>query len=379
MGAKKAKPTAKPAAKPAAKPVTKPVVKPVVKKSQGKPIILQDTYLEQVKLWADKHYPLLVGITAAILFTMISTWGIRTYDAHKENTARAAYAVVALKLPAEGTATPDDWQKLVPELQKIISDHKGTQPALMARMELARAYLETKRYDEAVKTAIEAMKYLPPGHSLRPLLQYQLACTYEAAGNREQAAKEWAQLKESGTAGLQREAEWNLGRNFAAKNDFAKAAESYQKASETPGSYPSPTMLDQELARARQAAGIAEKPTAGAGEKPQTGPGDKSVAEKPAPASAEKPAAATGEKPAAGTVEKPQAGSGDKPAAGKPAPGSAEKPAAATGEKPAAGAVEKPQAGPGDKPAAGKPAPGSAAKPPAGTGKKPAAGAAEKK
>lgn len=290
MGAKKVKPLVKPGVKPG----VRPALKPVAGKSVGKPIVLQDTYLEQAKLWAEKHYPLLVGIVAAILFTMISTWGIKTYNEHTENVAKAAYAAVVSKLPSEGEGKPEDWQKLIPELQKIISDHKGTQSALMARMELARAYFETKRYDEAVKAGLEAMKYLQPGHSLRPLLQYQLAYTYEAAGNREQAAKEWTQLKESGVPGLQREADWNLGKNFAAKKEYAKAVENFQKANETPGSYPSPTLLDQELSRARQAAGIAEKP-AGLEEK---------AARKPAPGSSDKPLAGTGEKPTPAAPEK---------------------------------------------------------------------------
>jgi len=144
-----------------------------------------------VKIWAEKNYSRLVIVGAAILFASISAWGMSTYQAYNENSARAAYAPLASKLAAEVKMAPEEWQKLLPELQKFISAHRGTQSALVAKIELAKAYFETKRYDEAIKTAAEALNAVPPGHGLKPLIQYQLAFAYEAAGKPDQAVKEW--------------------------------------------------------------------------------------------------------------------------------------------------------------------------------------------
>ncbi|MFZ2448603.1 MAG: tetratricopeptide repeat protein [Syntrophobacteraceae bacterium] len=238
MGAKKIKPSKKVAAK----------IAPA-----------QDTYVEQVKIWAEKNYSRIVIVGAAILFAVISAWGMNAYQTYSENSARSAYAPLASKLAAEGTMAPEEWQKLIPDLQKFISAQKGTQTALLAKVELAKAYFETKRYDDAIKTASEALKAIPPGHGLKPLIQYQLAYAYEAAGKPDQAVKEWTDLKGAGLAGLDREAQWNIGRIYAAGKDYARAAEMYAKAVDAPGSYPASALLEQELERTRQAAGIGEK------------------------------------------------------------------------------------------------------------------------
>jgi len=233
-------------------------IKPV-KKAPAKLAPAQSAYAEKFSRLAEKNSSLIIGIGAAVLFAIISIWGLRAYDAHQENKARSAYPKIASKLPAEGKATRDDWQKAIPDLQKFVSEHGGTQAALLARIDLAKAFFETGNHEESIKTCLEAMKAVPQGHALRSLVQYQLVHAYQAAGKTEEAAGIWAQLKESENTAFRREAEWNIGRTHAAKKDFAKAAEAYQKAAETPGNYPAPAVLDQDLSRAKQEAGIVEK------------------------------------------------------------------------------------------------------------------------
>ena len=153
------------------------------------------------------------------------------------------------RLPAEGKGTVADWERVTPDLQKFISEHKGTAPALNARVELAKAFFETKRYEDAIKTGKEALELAPPGHGLRPLILYQLAYAYEAAGNYDEAANQWNSIKQLGMPDLEREADWNLGRIFEGKKDFSKAVEMYQLASRAPGDYPSAALLDQQMTR----------------------------------------------------------------------------------------------------------------------------------
>jgi predicted negative regulator of RcsB-dependent stress response len=194
------------------------------------------------------------------LFVLLATWGIGTYEGSKQARAQADYAVLASKFPTDGKGTQADWEKLVPDLQKFVSDHKGTRAALNAQIELAKAFFETKRYDDSIKTASEAMKSVPSGKGLKPLLYYQLAYAYEASGNLDQASGEWTNLKNSGLMGIEREADWNLGRIYAAKKDYPKAVEMYQKASQVMGDYPPPALLDQELAHAKSESGTQTQP-----------------------------------------------------------------------------------------------------------------------
>ena len=223
-------------------------IKPV-KKLQKKPVVALDTAFDKAKKWADKNYATVIGVGAAILFTCVSIWGFSAHDHSKQARAQSDYGMLVPRLPAEGKGTVADWEKLIPDLQKFISEHKGTPPALNARIELAKAFFETKRYEDAIKTGKEALELAPPGHGLRPLILYQLAYAYESAGKSDEAATQWASLKQLGMPDLEREADWNLGRIFEGKKDFTKAVEMYQLASQAPGDYPSAALIDQQITR----------------------------------------------------------------------------------------------------------------------------------
>ncbi len=127
----------------------------------------------------------------------------------------------------------------------------GTAPALNARIELAKAFFETKRYGDAIKTGKEALSLAPAGSGLRPLILYQLGYAYESAGKPDEAANEWTSLKQLGMEELEREADWNLGRISEGKKEFARAAEMYQLASQAPGDYPPAALIDQQIARVK--------------------------------------------------------------------------------------------------------------------------------
>ncbi len=218
-----------------------------VKSLQKKSVAAPDTAFDKAKKWANKNYATVIGAGAAILFTCISLWGFNAHDHSKQARAQSDYGMLVPGFPAEGKGTVADWEKLIPDLQKFISEHKDTTPALNARIELAKAYFEAKRYEDAIKTGKEALELAPPGHGLRPLILYQLAYAYEAAGKSDEAASQWTSLKQLGMPDLEREADWNLGRIFEGKKDFTKAVEMYQLASRAPGDYPSAALIDQQI------------------------------------------------------------------------------------------------------------------------------------
>ncbi|MGO9022104.1 MAG: tetratricopeptide repeat protein [Syntrophobacteraceae bacterium] len=222
-----------------------------VKKLQKKSVLEPETAFGKAKKWADKNYAVVFGACAAILLTIISVWGFSAYDRSKQVRAQSDYGTLVSRLPAEGTGSQADWEKLIPDLQRFISEHGGTAPALDARVELAKAFLETKRYGDAIKTGKEALELAPSGHGLRPLILYQLGYAYESAGKPDEAASEWTSLKELGMPDMEREADWNLGRILEGKRELAKAAEMYQLASHAPGDYPPAALIDRQIARAK--------------------------------------------------------------------------------------------------------------------------------
>lgn len=234
MGAKRAKAT-----------------KPLAKKS----IVPQDTLYERVRDWVDKNYTAVIGAGAAFIVIILASWGFGAYENSRQVRMETEYGMLAAKFPAEGKGSPADWEKIIPDLQKFITEHKSSNLALNARIELAKAYYETKRYDDAVKTGSEALNAVPAGHGLKPLVEYQLAYAYQASGKTDQAAQEWTNLKNLGLPEFEREAAWNLGRIYAAKKDTAKALEMFELAAKAPGEYPPHALLNQELAKAKTEAG----------------------------------------------------------------------------------------------------------------------------
>jgi len=227
-------------------------------KKPSKTIVIQDTLTDRAKAWAEKNSLVIILVAAAILLPIIYSLGMSAYTARNEAKARTDYSAIAPKLPSGEKNTPEEWQKVMPDLEKFVSEHKGTQMAVIAQAGLAKAYYETRRYDDAIKTALDALKAAQPGPGLKPLIQYQLAYAYEAAGKRDDALREWTGLK-SDAPGMEREADWRIAEIYAAGKDYSKAAEMYSKAIEAPGSYPPQPLLEQELSRAREQAGTGAK------------------------------------------------------------------------------------------------------------------------
>lgn len=222
-------------------------IKPI--KKVQKPTLPQETGFEKVRMWADKNYALVISAGAVILFTIILVWGYSAHDRSKETSARSDYGLLVSRLPAEAKGNSADWEKLIPDLEKFISEHKDTAPALDAKIELSKAFFETKRYAEAAKTGEEALRLAPTG--LKPLVMYQLGYAYEADGKADEAARVWTNLKQLGVTEFEREANFNLAKILESKKELDKAAEMYQLASEAPGDYPSASLIDQGMARVK--------------------------------------------------------------------------------------------------------------------------------
>jgi len=225
-------------------------IKPV-RKMQKKPVLPPDTAFEKIKKWVDKNYAAAIGAGAAILFIIIAVWGYSAHDRSMQASAKSEYGLLVSGFPAEGKGTSADWENLIPELQKFIARHNDTAPALDARMELAKAFFQVKRYGDAIKTGEETLKLAPAGHSLRPLIMYQLGYAYQADGKPDEAVQIWTGLKKLALPELEREADWNLGRIFEGQKDLTRAAEMYQLASKSPGEYPSAALIDQQLAKVK--------------------------------------------------------------------------------------------------------------------------------
>ena len=138
-------------------------------------------------------------------------------------------------------------EKVLPELEKYVAEHKGTKSALNARLDLARAYFEMKRYEDALKWSKGVLDEVSPDSELKPLAAYQVAQTFHALGKTEEALEQWKALKSMGMPGLDREISWYMAKLYAGKGDLSKSIEQYESALKDSGMYPPTAQLQDEL------------------------------------------------------------------------------------------------------------------------------------
>lgn len=225
------------------------------RKPEGK-LAIDLSRSEQLREWAEQHASKLVGAGVALLVLIAVTWGISYYRETVKRNQMAEYAQLMSRWPGQdeqkaGTSPPpvntQELEKLIPELQQFANENRGSQIGAKAQVDLARAYFETGKYEEAVKHALEALDSLPGDLDLRVLARYQLALTYAAMGKTEEAAAAWNALRGEGLKGITREALWQLGMLHARAGDFTRAVECYEEALKIEGTYPATQLLQSEL------------------------------------------------------------------------------------------------------------------------------------
>lgn len=195
----------------------------------------------------EKPYWIIASMGAVLLVFGI-IWGVNSYSQVKEKRARADYAQAIETWPASDLSNFREWDKLVVQLEDHTRKHHGTRSALNAQLDLAQAYFWMKRYDDCLKAADRLLKETEPGDSLRPLVQYQLALTYEEADRIDESIAQWEALAKEEIEGLDREIGWHLARLYSDKKEYSKAVEQYERALKATGGYPATPMIEEELA-----------------------------------------------------------------------------------------------------------------------------------
>jgi predicted negative regulator of RcsB-dependent stress response len=238
------------------------------RKPESKPVTVL-TRSEQLKRWAEQHASKLVGASVALLVLFAVVFGISYYRESMERSRQAEYAQLISRWPGydvknSGNPTEplnvQELEKLIPELQGFIKENRGSKVAAKAQLDLARAYFETGKYEEAVTLALNALELLPGDRDIRALVRYQLALTYAAMGKKDEAAAAWNALREEGIKGMSREALWQLGMLEAGAGNYSRAVERYEEALKTEGSYPTAQLLQSELMSLKAKIGLSAAP-----------------------------------------------------------------------------------------------------------------------
>lgn len=219
------------------------------------------------KIWIEENTNRIVAGLVIVGFAALLFWGFRYYREVREERARTDYAKIFVKWPAQEKADPKQWEALASELEKYVDSYRGSQPALDAQLDLTDAYFRMGRYEDAAKRAGILLEEAPAGQDVKTFARYQLALSYEALGNTDEAIGQWNGLKGANLPGLTREANWHLGMLYSRKQDFTAATERYEQALKDDGVYPGSAMIEEELAFVKAKSGA--KPGNPAGEAPK--------------------------------------------------------------------------------------------------------------
>ncbi len=200
------------------------------------------------KDWIELHLNKILAGLVVLCLVLGGVWGFTAYGQSKERRAQVDYAKVLQNWPGDENSTSQAWWMIISELERFLKDHSGTVPVNDAQLDLARAYFQTQQYENAQNWNKKVLDLLPRDQRLKILAQYQQAFVYEALGKTDEAITLWNDLKGNDSSELKKEADWNLARLYARKGDYSKAAEQYEISLKAAGSYPSPALLQDELA-----------------------------------------------------------------------------------------------------------------------------------
>lgn len=209
---------------------------------------------ERAKIWFEEYSGRITAAVAVVLLILAAFWGFNVYSEAKEREAQAAYAQLITKWPQQEPVEAGVWEPLISDLQKYVKEYAGTKASMNAELDLSKAYMQTRKYEEASKCAKRVLEAGSSSRDLRSLARYGLANTFEAMGKTDEALMQWNALKGEGGAWLGREADWHLARLYWKKADYSKAVETFDKALNAPGSYPSTALLQEERASVKVAA-----------------------------------------------------------------------------------------------------------------------------
>jgi predicted negative regulator of RcsB-dependent stress response len=200
------------------------------------------------KEWLELHTKKILAGLVALLLVVGAFWGVKAYGESKERRAKVDYARALQNWPGEENSDSKAWEAVIADLETYLKEHGGAATANIAQLDLAAAYFEAHQYEKAWQWNKKSLDEQSRDPGLKLLAQYQMALTCEALGRTEEALRLWNALKSDGSSGLAREADWSIGRVYAGKGEYTKAAEQFQMALKFPGSYPSSDLIQDELA-----------------------------------------------------------------------------------------------------------------------------------
>ncbi len=204
---------------------------------------------EQAVSWIRARQHWFIGGGIGLLVAIVLVWGYTSYEQVRERRAQMQYAHTLGKLANQQNPDVPAWGPLISELKSLCEQYRGTRAARTAQVDLAQAYFQTGQYDQAIVWDQKNLHNFKATPAAQALVRRRLVMSYRALNQLDEALTQCAALEKAAGPALAREVQWQLGQLFAAKHDFAKAAEHFHKALEQEGTYPADGIIQAGLAQ----------------------------------------------------------------------------------------------------------------------------------
>ena len=217
---------------------------------------LTPTRAEKWRAWIEEHQSKLILVVLGFFLGVAGFGGFTYYSSSRDRQAEAEYARIVNAWPSGESATPQALEPIASELERLVAAYGSSPAARNARLDLAKAYFQMGRHEQALKWSQQAMEAVGADAGLKNIVRYQLALTLEALGRADEAAGQWQMLQGEAGSGFAREAQWHIARSYSRKGDYSKAMEHYEKALKAEGAYPGEPLLQGELAQVKAKVGV---------------------------------------------------------------------------------------------------------------------------
>ncbi|HHB75369.1 MAG TPA: tetratricopeptide repeat protein [Desulfobulbus sp.] len=151
----------------------------------------------------------------AIVVTAVSLYG--SYRTYRENKATAAMDAAMQAAPGQK----------VDMLKKVVQDFTSTPTEHWARIELAQISIKNGKPADAILQLQKVNQEIDAKNPLKPLVLFKLAGLYEETKNYQAALDQYQKL--TAVSGFEADAQYALGRVYAALHKNAEAVTAYQQ------------------------------------------------------------------------------------------------------------------------------------------------------
>jgi tetratricopeptide (TPR) repeat protein len=174
---------------------------------------------------------LVLGVGVGVVVAVLAVAGLRYYSQASERKAYDLYEQGRMRYLAEilGGTAPKSLNETAEPFEQVLKDYRSTDAAPLSLMAYANLSYHRGDYQRAISLYQRAPRAFQEDGAVLKLIWNGLAYAYEAEDNFASAAEHYQKITDTQDEFMKGDAYYNFARMMEAMNDQAKAIEAYKK------------------------------------------------------------------------------------------------------------------------------------------------------